>query len=273
MSHTLYRGEFLALIREKHWEYAVRTNATGAAIILAITGEDKLLLVEQYRIPLHARTIELPAGIIGDEPGAGAESHAEAARRELREETGYDAGRMEVLTHGPASGGLTSETVTIFQASELQRSGAGGGNPPSPIATVLTLLVLTAGCILAALPWRSDQLFLVAHAPVKVRPTHAQARQLEIGILDLGPRDHALDLAEALEPALGERDLLVEFARLLLLAGDVGRADRRLDQGKHVARRDRCAKPRKAARRRGQPTRHRGLNETGGIGIGNDTTG
>jgi len=127
MSHTLYRGEFLALIREKHWEYAVRTNATGAAIILAITGEDKLLLVEQYRIPLHARTIELPAGIIGDEPGAGAESHAEAARRELREETGYDAGRMEVLTHGPASGGLTSETVTIFQASELQRSGAGGG--------------------------------------------------------------------------------------------------------------------------------------------------
>ena len=75
------RGNFLALVREGHWEFAERVNTTGAAIILAVTPDQKLLLVEQYRVPCHARTIELPAGIIGDEPGSGSESHAQAAER------------------------------------------------------------------------------------------------------------------------------------------------------------------------------------------------
>ena len=79
---TLYAGKFLALVKEGHWEYADRTNASGAAIIVAVTQDQKLLLVEQYRIPVHARTIELPAGIIGDEPGDSGEAHAEAAGRE-----------------------------------------------------------------------------------------------------------------------------------------------------------------------------------------------
>ena len=83
--------------------------------------------MEQYRIPVHARTIELPAGIIGDEPGSSEESHAEAARRELVEETGFEADHIEALTHGPSSGGLTSETVTLFHATRLRRVGAGGG--------------------------------------------------------------------------------------------------------------------------------------------------
>lgn len=67
---TLHTSKFLALIKEGHWEYVDRVNATGAALIVAVTPENKLLLVEQYPIPVHARTIELPAGIIGDEPGA-----------------------------------------------------------------------------------------------------------------------------------------------------------------------------------------------------------
>jgi ADP-ribose pyrophosphatase len=123
----LYNGRFLALIKEGHWEYAARTNATGAAIIVAVTEEQKLLLVEQYRIPVQARTIELPAGIIGDEPGSSDEVHAEAALRELVEETGYEAGHIEALTNGPTSSGLTSETVTLFLATKLRRVGAGGG--------------------------------------------------------------------------------------------------------------------------------------------------
>ena len=129
-NHTpaiLATGKFLTLIKEAHWEYSNRINATGAAIILAVTPEDKVLLVEQYRIPVHARTIELPAGIIGDEPGKGAESHGEAARRELHEETGYDAGRMTALTMGASCSGITSEVVTLFRATELRRTGAGGG--------------------------------------------------------------------------------------------------------------------------------------------------
>lgn len=124
---TLYTGRFLALVKRGHWEYANRTNATGAAIIVAVTNEQKLLLVEQYRIPVHARTIELPAGIIGDEPESSREDHVDAARRELEEETGYRAEGMDALTHGPASGGLTSEVVTLFLATRLRRVGAGGG--------------------------------------------------------------------------------------------------------------------------------------------------
>jgi ADP-ribose diphosphatase len=124
---TLHSGKFLALVKEGRWEYADRTNATGAAIIVAVTEEQKLLLVEQFRIPVHARTIELPAGIIGDDPGSRDEAHAEAARRELIEETGFEAGLIEALTHGPSSSGLTSETVTLFLATQLRRVGEGGG--------------------------------------------------------------------------------------------------------------------------------------------------
>jgi ADP-ribose pyrophosphatase len=104
-----------------------RVNATGAAIILAVTAEQKILLVEQYRIPVHARTIELPAGIIGDEHGSAGEAGAEAARRELLEETGYAAGHIEALTTGASGAGLTSERVTLFRASGLRRAGKGGG--------------------------------------------------------------------------------------------------------------------------------------------------
>src|SRR5215471_5242671 len=115
----LATGEFLSLIREGHWEYARRVNASGAAIIIAVTEEKKLLLVEQYRIPCHARTIELPAGIAGDERGAENEPLAEAARRELLEETGYAAEALEPLVTGPASSGATSEIITLFRATGL----------------------------------------------------------------------------------------------------------------------------------------------------------
>jgi ADP-ribose pyrophosphatase len=122
---TLYKGKYLALVKEGHWEYAERVGATGAAIILAVTPEEKILLVEQYRVPVHAHTIELPAGITGD--SGENESDAEAAKRELLEETGYQAANIEPLISGPASSGLTSETVTIFLATNLKRIHAGGG--------------------------------------------------------------------------------------------------------------------------------------------------
>jgi ADP-ribose pyrophosphatase len=124
---TLYTGQFLALIKEGHWEYVDRVNATGSVLILAVTADEKILLVEQYRIPVHARTIELPAGIIGDEPGSSNESRGVAARRELLEETGFAAGHMEEITTGAACSGLTSERTTLFRASGLSRTGKGGG--------------------------------------------------------------------------------------------------------------------------------------------------
>ena len=124
---VLHSGKFLTLIKEDHWEYVDRVHGTGAALIIGVTTEQKVLLVEQYRIPVHARTIEFPAGIIGDEPGDTYETSAAAARRELLEETGYAAGHIEALTTGPSCSGITSERVTLFRALGLHRTGKGGG--------------------------------------------------------------------------------------------------------------------------------------------------
>jgi ADP-ribose pyrophosphatase len=77
--------------------------------------------------PVHARTIELPAGIVGDEDGLKDESYEEAARRELMEETGYEPAKVELLMAGPSSAGLTSEITTLLRASGLRRVGVGGG--------------------------------------------------------------------------------------------------------------------------------------------------
>ena len=52
---TLHTGKFLALIKEGQWEYVDRVKANGVAIIVAVTEEQKVLLVEQFRIPVHAR--------------------------------------------------------------------------------------------------------------------------------------------------------------------------------------------------------------------------
>ncbi len=124
---TIATGQFLTLVKSGRWEYVDRVRANHAAIIVAVTPEQKLLLVEQYRVPVQRRTIELPAGIIGDEPGAAGESAAAAAGRELWEETGYAAGHLEALTTGASCSGITSERVTLFRATELRRTGTGGG--------------------------------------------------------------------------------------------------------------------------------------------------
>ena len=73
--------------------------------MVAVTAENELLLVEQYRPPPNARVIELPAGLAGDDDGA--ETLTDAARRELLEETGYHAGSLVKVAEGPASAGAT----------------------------------------------------------------------------------------------------------------------------------------------------------------------
>lgn len=124
---TLYEGKYLALRREGHWEYAERPHARGAAFIVAVTEAQEIVLVEQYRIPLHARCIELPAGIIGDEAAFANEGIEAAALRELEEETGFRAARGELLASGPVGAGLASEILHLVRAHDLKRVHAGGG--------------------------------------------------------------------------------------------------------------------------------------------------
>jgi len=125
---VLGEGRFVRLVAEGHWEWAERVNISGAVMIVALTESRELVLVEQYRIPLHARVIELPAGLAGDSAAPAGETLVTAARRELTEETGYQADDWEHLVEGPTSAGMTSETYSVFLARNARRVGPGGGD-------------------------------------------------------------------------------------------------------------------------------------------------
>jgi ADP-ribose pyrophosphatase len=125
---VLARGRFIQLVREDGWEFADRPAVTGIVTVVAVTDDGKLVLTEQYRRPIRRRVIELPAGLAGDVPGAATEEPAAAAARELEEGTGYRAERLEYLTAGPPSAGLSTEVVTFFRATGLRKVGPGGGD-------------------------------------------------------------------------------------------------------------------------------------------------
>lgn len=130
--HLLARGSHLRLVSSDGWEYVERTGTTGVVAIVAVDG-GKLVLTEQYRAPVAARVIDLPAGLAGDGPSGAAEGLIAAAKRELLEEAGFEAAEMTYLTHGPSSAGLTAEIVTFYLASGLKRVGPGGGDDSEEI--------------------------------------------------------------------------------------------------------------------------------------------
>jgi ADP-ribose pyrophosphatase len=98
------------------------------------------VLVEQFRIPLGRRVIELPAGLVGDGAGDPLEGLVEAAQRELLEETGYQADRLEYLAEGPSSAGLAAEVYALFLARDARRIGPGGGDSCEDIQVHLVRL-------------------------------------------------------------------------------------------------------------------------------------
>jgi ADP-ribose pyrophosphatase len=124
---TQWQGRFITAKTRGRWEYVSRARGIKAAVILAITPEDEVVLVEQFRIPLGKPCIELPAGLIGDDDGGEGEEAAMAATRELEEETGYRAARMEDLGEFYSSPGMVSEAFTLFRAFDLTRVSEGGG--------------------------------------------------------------------------------------------------------------------------------------------------
>jgi ADP-ribose pyrophosphatase len=131
-SFSRYQGRYLGIRERDGWEFASRTNAHAVVIIVAVNPDDQLILVEQYRIPVQASVIELPAGLVGDQ-GDPDEPLLLAAKRELLEETGFTAKHWANLLHCPSSAGLSDEMLTFYQASGLERTGPGGGDASEDI--------------------------------------------------------------------------------------------------------------------------------------------
>mgnify|MGYP001420640475 CR=1 FL=1 len=122
---TVWQGKFITAKVKGKWEYVSRSRGIKAAVILAVDAENHVILVEQFRVPLGRPCIELPAGLIGDHGED--EDATDAAARELEEETGYRAARMESLGEFYSSPGMVSESFTLLRASGLTKVGPGGG--------------------------------------------------------------------------------------------------------------------------------------------------
>jgi ADP-ribose pyrophosphatase len=120
-----WEGKYIRVVRSGTWEYVERCGGVHAVVILA-EHDGKVVLIEQPRTPLGGRKcIELPAGLVGDEdPDAGID---DTAVKELEEETGFTAERIEQLGEFHSSPGMVAEGFTLVRAHGLKRIGQGGG--------------------------------------------------------------------------------------------------------------------------------------------------
>ena len=122
---VMCEGRFVRALKRGKWEYASRANEIRAVVILA-EHDGKTILIDQPRVPLGARCVELPAGLVGDvDPDATVEA---TAVKELEEETGFTAERVEVLGEFYSSPGMLSEGFTLVRAHGVRRIGEGGGD-------------------------------------------------------------------------------------------------------------------------------------------------
>jgi len=127
------QGKYANFVRRDGWEYVERPKITGIVVIVPVTADGKLILIEQHRVPLDKSVIELPAGLAGDIAGSENEPLAEAAKRELLEETGYTATGMTYLAEGASSAGITNEVLAMFRATGLKKVGEPHGDETEKI--------------------------------------------------------------------------------------------------------------------------------------------
>jgi ADP-ribose pyrophosphatase len=127
---TVWAGKYISALKQGRWEYVSRTGSTNAVVVLA-EHDGKIILIEQYRVPVGGRCLELPAGLVGDE-----DAHATiegTAVKELEEETGFTADRIEQLGCFHSSPGMVAESFTLVRAHGVRRVGEGGGNDEEDI--------------------------------------------------------------------------------------------------------------------------------------------
>jgi ADP-ribose pyrophosphatase len=130
-SEDLYRGAAPFAVRSDRLHHPddgpeaafsrIVVEHPGAAVILAVDDDLRVLVVVQYRHPAGRRFVELPAGLL-DKPG---EDPVEAARRELLEETGFEAGTWTHLASTWSSPGITGELIHLYLAQGLTEADRG----------------------------------------------------------------------------------------------------------------------------------------------------
>ena len=121
-----WRGKYLEALDEAGWEYVRRVGGMSAAVILAVTDAGEVVLIEQHRSAVGGSSIELPAGLIGDE---GPSSPRETAERELMEETGFAAREWRYVGEFASSPGMSAELFHFFLATALPAPARAAASP------------------------------------------------------------------------------------------------------------------------------------------------
>ncbi len=121
-TETIYEGRVFDVrieeIREGENEYSREIVAHhGSAVIVPVFADNTVALVRQYRHAAKKYLLEIPAGTLGK-----GESPEEGARREVEEEIGVAAGKIEKLTEFFVSPGFLTEKMHIFLATDLQET-------------------------------------------------------------------------------------------------------------------------------------------------------
>lgn len=107
-----YEDTVIANGHEEHWDFI---HHDGAAAVVAVADDGKLLMVRQYRNALKRETLEIPAGKL-DDPN---EPKIECAYRELEEETGFRCEKLEYLMSLNTTVAFCDEAIDIFVARNL----------------------------------------------------------------------------------------------------------------------------------------------------------
>jgi 8-oxo-dGTP pyrophosphatase MutT (NUDIX family) len=138
---TVWKGKFMSAVEITYrdargavrtWEALERISIGGIVVMVAVTPAGKVLLEKQFRPPLGRDVIELPAGLV--DPG---ESMETAAKRELIEETGWAAKKLDFLAEGPISTGASTEVLRAYLCTGLEHVGKNGGGDDNEIIEVI----------------------------------------------------------------------------------------------------------------------------------------